>query len=367
MRVLLRKGHHSVYDDLVKHPPKGIEYKLPSFVTASKSKAKDTVKKRLFQNYLKIFNKPHAIYVNPKDTELIHACSGILIKNKFPWVIDTEHAASFVGFHAGRLEKLHRKVEDYLSSDWCRKIMPWSEAGRTSIINGLNTSRFREKIETVYPAIKPVDVKKKKHSGLNLLFISVRFYTKGGRELLEAYEALTRKYDYNFTVISHVPEAVKRKHPRIEFHEPNIPRQRLLDEFYPKTDIFILPSYMDTFGMVFLEAMSCGIPIVTTNVFAIPEIVGKAGLTVDVSRFSWYGKNCLFAWDSWEKFSDYCKNRPKPDVVEGIAEKTSSLLDSRTLRERMGRAGRKEVENGRFSLQRRNKKLKRIYEAALKG
>jgi len=34
-----------------------------------------------------------------------------MIKNKFPWVIDTEHAASFVGFEAGRLEKVRKQVE----------------------------------------------------------------------------------------------------------------------------------------------------------------------------------------------------------------------------------------------------------------
>jgi len=367
MKILLRKGHHSVYDDLVRFPPSGIQYTIPGSVTQSKSKKVDHIKKRLFSAYVHYLKKPHEIYVNTGKTDLIHACSGILIKNKFPWVIDTEHVSSFVGFEAGRLDRIKHKVERMLASDYCKKIMPWSEAGRKSIVNGLDTRKFKDKIEVVYPAMNLPVVKKKKHDDLNLLFVSVRFFTKGGREILEAYDKLTKKYDFKLNIISDVPADLRNKYKtddNINFYKPNIPRKKLLDDFYSTTDIFVLPSYMDTFGMVFLEAMSYKMPVITTNAFAIPEILGKSGLFVNIDRFSWYGRNYLFAWDSWEKFSKYCETGKKPDVVKELIKHTSTLIENKSLRERMGRMGRKEVESGKFSIKARNSKLKKIYEEA---
>lgn len=39
---------------------------------------------------------------------------------------------------------------------------------------------------------------------------------------------------------------------------------------------FVFPSLAEGFGMPNIEAMACGCPVITSNVFAIPEIVGKA-------------------------------------------------------------------------------------------
>ena len=45
---------------------------------------------------------------------------------------------------------------------------------------------------------------------------------------------------------------------------------------YRESDIFILPSENETFGQVFIEAMSCGIPVIGTKVGGIPEIISDS-------------------------------------------------------------------------------------------
>lgn len=53
-----------------------------------------------------------------------------------------------------------------------------------------------------------------------------------------------------------------------------------LPEYYRAADVFALPTLYEGLGIVFLEAMSCEIPIVSTTVDGVTEIVGSAGLLV---------------------------------------------------------------------------------------
>ena len=55
----------------------------------------------------------------------------------------------------------------------------------------------------------------------------------------------------------------------------------VLQEFYAKARIVVLPSLDEGFGLPALEAMTLGIPVVASNRGALPEVVGDAGLLAD--------------------------------------------------------------------------------------
>ena len=82
--------------------------------------------------------------------------------------------------------------------------------------------------------------------------------------------------------------------------------------YYKSADIYVHPSRYEPFGVVLLEAMACGKPIVASRVGGIPFVVedGKTGL--------------LF----------------KSENVEELAEKVMLLLRNKELRVKMGKAGR---------------------------
>jgi glycosyltransferase involved in cell wall biosynthesis len=48
--------------------------------------------------------------------------------------------------------------------------------------------------------------------------------------------------------------------------------------FYQAADVFVYPSFNETFGLPILEAMACGCPVVTSDTSAMPEIAGGAAV-----------------------------------------------------------------------------------------
>jgi glycosyltransferase involved in cell wall biosynthesis len=51
--------------------------------------------------------------------------------------------------------------------------------------------------------------------------------------------------------------------------------------WYNAAELFVYPSQYEGFGLPPLEAMACGVPVVTSNTSSLPEVVGGAGITVD--------------------------------------------------------------------------------------
>jgi len=54
-----------------------------------------------------------------------------------------------------------------------------------------------------------------------------------------------------------------------------------INALYGGASVFAFPSLYEGFGLPLLEAMAKGVPVLTSNVSAMPEVVGKAALTVN--------------------------------------------------------------------------------------
>jgi len=127
-----------------------------------------------------------------------------------------------------------------------------------------------------------------------------------------------------------------------------------------------MPSYLHFFGYVLLEAMAVGLPIITTDIFALPEIVedGLNGFVVH-SPLSAFDQDFL---KTPQFLADYCArviSGEITEVTEQLVEKLSILIEDENLRKKMGEESRKMIEEGKFSVVKQQKKLKRIYEEAL--
>lgn len=54
-----------------------------------------------------------------------------------------------------------------------------------------------------------------------------------------------------------------------------------LAALYSGAHMFVYPSLYEGFGLPPLEAMQCGVPVITSNTSSLPEVVGDAGILVD--------------------------------------------------------------------------------------
>ncbi|GLR19718.1 N-acetyl-alpha-D-glucosaminyl L-malate synthase BshA [Portibacter lacus] len=61
-------------------------------------------------------------------------------------------------------------------------------------------------------------------------------------------------------------------------------KQNAVEELLAVADLFIIPSENESFGLAALEAMACGVPVISSNAGGLPELNldGKTGYTLDV-------------------------------------------------------------------------------------
>ena len=118
-------------------------------------------------------------------------------------------------------------------------------------------------------------------------------------------------------------------------------------ELYSHAAVFCCPSIYEPFGIINLEAMACGTPVVASAVGGIKEVVvdRETGFLVPLEQM----KESPFEPLNPEKFS------------RDLAEKINQLMNDRRLREKFGKAGRKRVEE-KFSWSTIAQKTKALYE-----
>jgi len=137
-----------------------------------------------------------------------------------------------------------------------------------------------------------------------------------------------------------------------------------LEQEFKSADIFLLPAHSSQ-DVAVLDAMSYELPVITTDVWANPEFVedGTTGFVIKKSdKLSYYIENFILTSSLFRRSEAY--KTADPRMVEELVAKTSALIENQELRRRMGKAGRKEIEAGKFSIGKRNEKLKRIFDEA---
>jgi glycosyltransferase involved in cell wall biosynthesis len=388
---------HSIHRELIKNPPDGYQiltgaptYQKQQQPTPNLGKTQQLLYKfdrkldrsaladNLWQeaktlSYMLVKRTQNLNTVIDSKADLVYSSQQLMFAKR-SWVVDFEYANALVDY--GDIRLLRRFVQKSLASRYCKKILPWSDWAKRTLYRSLDCDSFREKIETVHFGAPPRSfVKKKDDDRLRLLFVGstnlfnyLNFEWKGGFEVVDAFLELNKKYDnIELTMRTWVPPEIQEKCA----HIPNIKTlssplsEEALANLYSSSDIFLFPSYLNL-GMAILEAMSYELPVIAVNLYDIPEAVRnmKTGILLDpppdTPFYTWNG-----APNHHDKSLLFKIRQSRRWMVNQIVDKASLLIENGSLRKRFGREARLLLEQGEFSVKRRNDKLKKVFDEAV--
>jgi glycosyltransferase involved in cell wall biosynthesis len=125
------------------------------------------------------------------------------------------------------------------------------------------------------------------HELPRLLFVGGDFVRKGGDLLLDVFRRRLR----NRAELVLVTGADVKEEPGVSVHRNVSANSEKLCQLYATSDIFVLPTRADCYSLVCMEALAAGLPIVTTSVGGIPDLVqeGETGYVVDTDDESALG------------------------------------------------------------------------------
>jgi glycosyltransferase involved in cell wall biosynthesis len=245
---------------------------------------------------------------------------------------------------------LERVTKAYVFSHWARDV-------------NLRWGADPAKLEVIYPGF-PVQPPRERaeRDEFTFLFVGADFERKGGFELITAFDELSREHPHARLFLAGTDPA--ERNPDRELHEwvgraareralerldelehrgavvrtSWIDRDRLLRDVFPGADVFVMPSRAEGFGFTNVEAMSFGVPVITSTAGPGAEIVddGTDGLLV------------------------------APGDVDGLRTAMRRLIENPDTAARLGAAAREKFLE-RFTLARLQDRLGDFYRRALEG
>jgi glycosyltransferase involved in cell wall biosynthesis len=109
------------------------------------------------------------------------------------------------------------------------------------------------------------------HARVRLLFVGGDLERKGGLDLLQALPALGDRVELDLVTGSEPPAIPTGATVRV--HRGLRPQSPELVRLYREADIFVLPTHADTLAQVIAEAMACALPVISSPVGAVAELV----------------------------------------------------------------------------------------------
>lgn len=174
------------------------------------------------------------------------------------------------------LPACHRSFRILTVSEFSRKrIIEWSGIPTEKVINvgnGVDASFQAKgmKYEPGYPYF---------------LYIGNRKSHKNITRLLKAFAISGLTKDINLIISGgpdrEIMQIITNNRLQMSVRFAGFIEDSILPDLYRGALALLLPSLYEGFGLPIVEAMACGVPVLTSNITAMPEVLGNAGLLVN--------------------------------------------------------------------------------------
>lgn len=279
-----------------------------------------------------------------------------------PWFV----ADGWVANYQGILNSLQLIL---VTSEWVKQTYIRDDVNGENIIPvhiGIDTTLFRP-----IPKTNPEINKIRKLLGIRenekmILTIGGDTTSKGSQEMLNALKLIDEKFPNYKYVMKSWPSECSESHRKEEealIEELSIDKNKIVfldgcwsNDFMPyilnAADIYAAPSRLEGFGMIQVEAMACGIPVISINEGGPKETIlhNKTGFLAKVKSTvelegEWVYPHMGFDRKYWMKFPEKKIFAYRADEEE-LADYTLKLLTEDSLREKIGENAREHaVEN----------------------
>ncbi|MGC9310155.1 MAG: glycosyltransferase [Candidatus Aenigmatarchaeota archaeon] len=147
---------------------------------------------------------------------------------------------------------------------------------------------------------------------------------------LEDLIGIADRFDGQIIIIGNGP--AEKHYRRLARRKKNVQFLGFLSKsdqraFYSALDIFVFPSVAETQGLVALEAMACGTPVVGANEMALKETIkdGNTGYLYDSANLDDLERKIFLAYKNRKRLSKKCISYARSHSVDRTVDKLLSL------------------------------------------
>lgn len=365
---------HTLYNSYFNYPPKGVKYIKSEFRIVNKKTF--GIFRKIYYNIKKIIGEKHLIVEDKiKDTlrkdkgfDLIHFANH-LGKTEVPFVADYESVTAFSGVDCKK--EVVENSKTLLRQKNLKCLMPMNKEALKGFNSVFKEKEFQQiKQVLLHPITYIPENQKKKIKKENIVLFAGSgnilnqkgIYNKGSYEILIAFEKLSKLFpDWKFLYFGKTPNESKYSENE-NFKVLGTRPQEELWKAMRKSKIFVQTSY-ETPAMIFVEAMNFRLPIITYDSCSNGGYVDKKnGILIKPEGVNIHNEYHI-ALFSPKDLADIRKNAPKNS--EKIIKAVTKLIKNPKICQRMGEESFRRASTGKFSLEKRNNKLLKIYKEAL--
>lgn len=238
-------------------------------------------------------------YIRRYGIEVFHLPNIMPLFIQYIPTVITVHdlAEHWVKKYSGSRQYYRKRIVS-ISSNKASRIIAVSESTKRDLTNIAGTPP--DKIDVTYEAgtLGPIRFEENVDSVLRpyciqgeyILFVGKFLPHKNVARIIEAFTRLKREHDIPQRLVM-VGKQDKHTASFMQLAENLGIRDEIIltgyvpDEelpyFYKGASLFVFPSLYEGFGLPVIDAMSCGIPVITSNVSSLPEVAGDAAILVD--------------------------------------------------------------------------------------